>query len=147
MKKLIIFITIISIMALTFAGCVAKIDVDSTVKKLERRGLTVSQKIESDEELAEMTAVFNTEIALMGGDFKVEVKKYVALIEGDDYGKNCQIVTFATSEQAESYASLSIEYYKAQFGENNEWKVALSDGTVVTSNIKKVFRVVKADFN
>ena len=147
MKKLIIFITIISIIALTFAGCVAKIDVDSTVKKLERRGLTVSQKIESDEEFAEMTAVFNTEIALMGGDFKVEVKKFVALIEGDDYGKNCQIVTFATYEQAEAYANLSIEYYKAQFGENNEWKVALSDGTVVTSNLKKVFRVVKADFN
>ena len=147
MKKLIIFITIISIISLTFAGCEARIDVDNTVKKLEKRGLTVSQKIESDEEFAEMTAVFNTEIALMGGDFKVEVKKYVALIEGEDYGKNCQIVTFATNEQAEAYANLSIDYYKAQFGENNEWKVAVSDGTVVVSNIKKVFRVVKADFN
>lgn len=147
MKKLIIFITIISIIALTLVGCSSKIDVDKTVEKLEHRGLTVSQRIESDEEYAEMTAVFNTEIAIMGGDFTVEVVKYIALIEGDDYANNCQIVTFATAEQAETYANLSIDYYKAEFGENTEWKVAVSDCTVVVSNIKKVFRVVKADFN
>ena len=147
MKKLIIFITIISVIALVFVGCSSEIDVDKTVEKLERRGLTVSQRIESDEEYAEMTAVFNTEIALMGGDFEVEVVKYIALIEGDDYSKNCQIVTFANSEQAREYATLSIAYYKAQFGENSEWKVAIDDGTVVLSNIKKVFRVVKADSN
>ena len=52
-----------------------------------------------------------------------------------------------TYEQAEAYANLSVEYYKAQFGDNNEWKVAVSEDTVVVSNIKKVFRVVKADFN
>ena len=147
MKKLIIFITIISVIALVFVGCSSEIDVDKTVEKLLRRGLTVSQKIESDEEYADMTAVFNTEIALMGGDFKVEVVKFIALIEGDDYANNCQIVTFATNEQAEAYANLSVTYYKSEFGENTEWKVAHSDCTVVTSNIKKVFRVVKADFN
>ena len=147
MKKLIIFITVISIITLSLVGCASEIDVDKTVKKLERRGLAVSQSVESDVELVEMTAVFNTEIALMGGDFEVEVKKYVALIEDNDYAKNCQIITFATEEQAEAYASLSIDYYKAQFGENNEWKVAENNCTVVVANIKKVFRAVRADFN
>jgi hypothetical protein len=51
MKKLIIFITVISIITLSLVGCASEIDVDNTVKKLERRGLTVSQSVESDVEL------------------------------------------------------------------------------------------------
>lgn len=146
MKKLIIFITIISIIALTFVGCSSEIDVDKTVKKLEKRGLTVTQSVTSADELKEMSAIFNSEVAYMGGDFTVEVTKYVALIEGDDYYNQCQIVTFATEKEAMSYAELEIDFNKSTYGDNSEWKVAQSGCVVVITNLDVVFKTVKADF-
>ena len=74
MKK--IFVSIISIIlvlsfCLSFVGCSNKINVNRTIRKLERKGFEVTKLYESENDLGLATANLNVQINYFGGGFTV----------------------------------------------------------------------------
>ena len=106
MKK--IFVSIISIIlvlsfCLSFVGCSNKINVNRTIRKLERKGFEVTKLYESENDLGLATANLNVQINYFGGGFTVELVRQVDLAEKNDPEKTCQIFVFKTEEQCKDY--------------------------------------------
>ncbi len=142
MKKLRSLAIVFILLAISTLSCAAKFDADKAVDKLVEEGLTLSTVYTTDRELADGSALANSEIAMMGGDFTVELTNYTSLIQKGDPSKNCQIFTFATEEQASAYAEL----YAASRWEGSVWKVAQSGCVVIVTNLDEVPKVIELEF-
>lgn len=142
MKKWITLLVLIALISSLFAGCNKEFDWDESVEKLEKKGLTVSIDYTSEAALASATALFNSEIALEGGNFTVELKRTTILIQDGDHAKNCQFLEFATEEQAKEYA----EFYLSTRAADSQWKVARSGCVVVLTNLQTAVKTVNLDF-
>ena len=143
MKKLICLIMVMAVCLLAMASCSATLNVDETVEQLCNEGLTLTRVCSLPADLANVSTSFNSEIALMGGDFTVELEYYTALILDGNYSKSCQLITFSSEDQADAYAEL----YLASRRDGSDWKVAQSGRVVVVTNIEIAQTVIDLEFH
>lgn len=141
MKKLLVF-AVTLVLSLTLICCAATFDVEKSIEMLQEQGLTLSTVYTTERELTDGTALANSEIKLMGGDFTVELKAYSSLIQHGAPSKNCQFFTFATQEQASAYADL----YAASRRVGSAWRVAQSGCVVVITNLDLVQEQIDLEF-
>lgn len=130
MKKFLRLVLALTVICLAVAGCANSFDWERNVAKLEAQGLTVERNY-AEGELEDATALANSEICFMGGDFQVEVMRYTSMIQKGDFSHNCQFFEFATEEQAMKYAEL----YLSARQKDSQWKVAQRDCVVVVTNL------------
>lgn len=142
-KKLFLFVIVTLLAGLLLVGCAAKFDLDGTVEILQENGLTLSTVYTTERELSDGTSLANSEIAVMGGDFVVELKGYTSLIQPGSPTKNCQFFTFATEDQATAYAEL----YAASRRVGSAWKIARSGCVVVITNMDLARELIELEFH
>ena len=143
MKKLICMVMVIAVCLLVMVSCSSTLNVDETVEQLCNEGLTLTRVCSLPTDLENVSTSFNSEIALMGGDFTVDLEYYTALILDGNYSKTCQLITFASEEQADAYAEL----YLASRRDGSDWKVAQSGRVVVVTNIEIAQTVIDLEFH
>ena len=145
MKKVLSMIALLTVAALMLASCSLFFNEEKCIEKLKTEGLTEGICYLTEEECARATSLTNTEIKFMGGDFTVEIVKQYDLIENGDYSKSCTFITFATEEQANSFAELNIEYFAK--GENsNNWRIARDGCVVVMTNLDYAMKITNLEF-
>ncbi len=142
MKKVLSVTALLLTTVLMLASCSLFFDVDRCVEQLKAEGLTVGNSYTTEEEAKFATALVNSEIRLMGGEFESEVKSYTALIQGGDYSKSVQFITFAKPSQAKAYAEL----YVADRADGSDWRVAQGGSTVVLTNLEIAQEIVPLKF-
>ena len=142
MKKIVSLVTVLAVFAMLLVGCAGKFDMDKSIEKLKDKGLTEGNIYTTEAELADATELANSEIKFMGGSFTVEVKGYKQYIQDGDYSKNVQFFTFATVEQATSYAEL----YISERETDSSWKVGQSECVVIITNLDVAIDVINLEF-
>ena len=145
MKKFIISIisiTLILAMCLSFASCAKSINIEKTVKKLERKGFEVTKVYESEEETAYITSLMNMVTDSLGGGITFEIVYQIELTYKDDAKTTCQIIEFATEEQCKEYYGL----YVCDKAADSKTKAARVGTVMVTTNSEVAQKVLKLNF-
>ena len=142
MKRSALFVCIFLLISILLSGCSGTFDWDGTVSELEDIGLTVDQCYTTGDELEAITRSFNTDVLLNGGVFTVEVKRYTTLIKNGDYSQNCQLVEFATRDEAKSYADL----YVISRNDRSSFSIARCDTYVIITNLDEAMQAIDLEF-
>ena len=136
MKKLILILMFTLVIGCILIGCAEKkaFDANACIEDMKALGLNVKESATDGEELRFANAKVNMEIGLFKGNFTVDLVSYTHLIKGDDEKNGCKIIEFATEEQANMYGG----FFMNNRGEDDGWKVAIVDKTVIITNISEV---------
>lgn len=140
MKKILLVAVLIAALGLTSCG---SFEWEECVNALDSVGYVIMQDLHDPEKLVSTTNAFNNDVLYNGGDFKVKVTKYTHLIKGTDYSRNCQLIEFATKDQAKSYA----EFYVETRAPLNTFKVGRQGNVVVLTNMSDAMEIAGLEFN
>ena len=143
MKKYLSLALVLLLVLSVLAGCKETFDMDKRINKMLNKGLVVSKEYKTEYQLKEASAIFNAEIRFYGGNFIVEVTRAITLEDPKEPGLNCQLIEFATEEQAEQYAAFYADARKV----GNDYKVGRSGKNVVLTSIESVVSYIPLDFN
>lgn len=142
MKKCFSLTALLLVIALLFAGCNETFDMDKSIRKLQQKGMVISQEYKTDFQLKQASAIFNAEIKFYGGNFQIEVKYAVTLENPKEPGANCQFIELATEEQAEQYAAHYIKVRRS----GNEYRVAQSGTLVIINTLALAEEIIPLEF-
>lgn len=142
MKKFISIAVSLLLIALTFVGCGEKFDFTKTADRLEQNGYRAVTSYDTEYEIEQMTRRFNEAIYDMGGDFQVEITRYVSFLKDDDHSLSCTLVEFATEEQAKNYTELFLFSRE----KHSTTKIARSQNIVVYTDSVEVQRNIDLEF-
>ena len=144
MKKLILVLTLILALCLTFVGCAEKeaFDTKGCVEDVKALGLVVKESSTEGDALALANTRLNVEINMLQGNFNVELTSFTHLTKESDDTFACKIYEFATEEQANMYGG----FFMNRRGANEGWKVAIADKTVIVTNLTDVQNAIDVIF-
>ena len=145
MKKLIVLISLISVIAISFVSCFgySPSRKKQYIRQLERKDFDVVISCESEEELLEEEDKLNKEIRFFAAEpFLVDLTDYVEMIKRDESNYECKIYEFVTSFQAEKYAHHYVDT-RAQYDKN---MVAQNGRVVIVTDSPTVMDIINLEF-
>ncbi len=143
MKKITLIVALALSICLIFAGCAEKpYDTNACIEALKANGFVVTESPATEDELALANAKINMEIGMFNVKATVETVSYTVLTKEDDAASICKVYEFATKEQANMYGG----HFMNNRTQDGEWKVAIEDKTVITTNASSVQQILKLIF-
>lgn len=143
MKRLFSFFVLLTLLLFSLPGCKEASDMEVFIDKLEAAGWNVSKTYSSEQELENISAVFNTEIGFTEGDFRVKIVGGTILTQGGDASADCRLYEFENEQQAKKYTEL----YLSDRTETSSRKIARGGALVIITDSDAAAALLELSFS